>query len=752
MAVGPMVVSLTLKDNLSAALRTATGAVAGVANGMTTAFRSVTSQIFSLQTAIVGLATGATMRSLLNSFVASEKAAFIFDQTLRNTGRFTPEFSAQMQHLAAVMQSVGTQSDDAVLEAAKFLALSDKLATKDIPRATRAVADLAAATGTDMVAAARLLQGALEGDGAGIGRLRIGLEDTALKGKSAADMLTVIEAKVGGLDQKLGATTAGAMARAANAFDDLREKLGAFIAAVLKAGPLQFIQKFFEELGREIGGVAAAFGKTEDAKAWGTVLIGVISAVAVAIGSAIDGIQVLGRGLMEGLSALGLGPTRRIAELQAEMAKLNAETEAANTRMREWGRKISEGTATMGGGIEDLNEAMIEHRGFLENQKSAIASIERELQNLRAQTAIFGTSGVSAYEAIKRAIDGAKASIAGLGDTSEEAGKKALDAAQKVAAASAPRKFDFSQPAPTIAMDTSPWAEVLTLATEAAPAFQQMDASFAAIEARLNALPPALKTWVVAGDAAGEAMTRLAMAEADVAANVHQFRTETVATVPIITQAWRKVTATFKPQQAELDAWGAFFEAIAKMAEKAYTAMSDMGMAVVNALNSFVDKAIDALFEGEIKNMRDLARIGKEILNDLAKEIMKIAVKAAIGAAVSAVFGARGGMWEAGAGFAPLPRYAMGGIASEPALIAGEAGREAIVPLPGAGRAIPVHFTGRGGDGSGGTTNVHIAIHALDGPSVQSVLLSDDGQRAIHSAVVRGIGRSLRFRESVGGA
>ena len=67
----------------------------------------------------------------------------------------------------------------------------------------------------------------------------------------------------------------------------------------------------------------------------------------------------------------------------------------------------------------------------------------------------------------------------------------------------------------------------------------------------------------------------------------------------------------------------------------------------------------------------------------------------------------------------------------------GEGGQnEAVVPLPD-GRAIPVDF--RGG-GQGG--NININISAVDGPSVQRMLLSDEGRRAIQNAIRDG--RSTR--------
>ena len=144
------------------------------------------------------------------------------------------------------------------------------------------------------------------------------------------------------------------------------------------------------------------------------------------------------------------------------------------------------------------------------------------------------------------------------------------------------------------------------------------------------------------------------------------------------------------------------------------------------------------------------------MLRDIAKEATKAAMKALVGAAINfgagalGVPAARGGLWEYGNGFAPLPQYAAGGVVRDPTLIAGEQGAEAIVPLPGAGRSLPVTFTNEGA-GMGGNVNVFVSIAALDGADVKSVLMSDEGQAALETGIVSRAARSLRFRNTMGG-
>jgi len=89
---------------------------------------------------------------------------------------------------------------------------------------------------------------------------------------------------------------------------------------------------------------------------------------------------------------------------------------------------------------------------------------------------------------------------------------------------------------------------------------------------------------------------------------------------------------------------------------------------------------------------------------------------------------AKGAVWQGG--FTPFEQFASGGIVTKPTLgLIGEAGQnEAVVPLPD-GKSIPVDMKSTS---SNDTFNIN--IQALDGASIQRLLLSDSGQRAIVSA------------------
>lgn len=124
--------------------------------------------------------------------------------------------------------------------------------------------------------------------------------------------------------------------------------------------------------------------------------------------------------------------------------------------------------------------------------------------------------------------------------------------------------------------------------------------------------------------------------------------------------------------------------------------------------------------------------------------------------ALSGLFGggaASGGLLGGLLGGIGLPFFADGGIASGPqlAMVGDNSSRhEAIVPLPGAGRGIPVEFRGGGRGGvtinHNPTVNVSLTVHSVDPRGAAQVVLAQmpQIQRAIASALVRGSDRQLR--------
>lgn len=123
---------------------------------------------------------------------------------------------------------------------------------------------------------------------------------------------------------------------------------------------------------------------------------------------------------------------------------------------------------------------------------------------------------------------------------------------------------------------------------------------------------------------------------------------------------------------------------------------ADQARSVAQAMQqSFRTHFFDAL-EGRIQSFKDVVQsltdFAKNIMADVSSKIITRSILGGIDSLMSggSIGGLVGGAGNVG-GFA-LRGYAMGGITTGPS-IAGEAGPEAIVPLPN-GRSIPVEWTG----------------------------------------------------------
>lgn len=206
---------LTGDDQLSGTLRTATGHV----EALNTAFGTVAKLLVAGE-----FARG--IRSCVDSFAESERVTQKFQQALRASGQEVYKTSEAFQSFATQMQRTTTNSDEAVISAASLLTSVGKLSGEGLERATRASADLAEGLGIDLTSAAMLLSKAAEGNTAALGRYGIKV-DEALQGSDAfAEVLRQVEGRFGGMAEAAGSTTQGAIKQLANAFDDLKEKIG----------------------------------------------------------------------------------------------------------------------------------------------------------------------------------------------------------------------------------------------------------------------------------------------------------------------------------------------------------------------------------------------------------------------------------------------------------------------------------------------------------------------------------------------
>lgn len=165
-------------------------------------------------------------------------------------------------------------------------------------------------------------------------------------------------------------------------------------------------------------------------------------------------------------------------------------------------------------------------------------------------------------------------------------------------------------------------------------------------------------------------------------------------------------------------------QATAEQIDRLRTALgtTKQGLTEVQELGKSIVETFGTGLGDVFMNLFDRAKSFRDILGDILKQTASLLINFGIQAGLKGIFpslfkSAYGNiMTERGP--LPLRKYARGGITSGPVLsLAGEAGPEAIVPLPD-GRSIPVRMVGKGSSANV-TVNVDASGTSAQGDSAQ---------------------------------
>jgi len=174
-----------------------------------------------------------------------------------------------------------------------------------------------------------------------------------------------------------------------------------------------------------------------------------------------------------------------------------------------------------------------------------------------------------------------------------------------------------------------------------------------------------------------------------------------------------------------------------KTLEQTFKALGERVVKIAeDSLARFFDSVAAGTARGEEAFKSFLRSVLSEINRLMAQKVVQQFAELLLSAGFST--GGGGGSGGGGNGFvdwgqgAGVEEFAHGGIVNNPTLaMIGEGGQsEAVVPLPN-GRSIPVDFRGS----NRGSETININISAVDGPSVERMLTSAAGRRAIEGAV-----------------
>lgn len=206
--------------------------------------KQIDKDIKAAKNAFVGLAgvigAGAAWSKLIKNTIAQEKAVSQLEATLRSTGRYTPELSANLQKFAGDLQGITTYGDEAVISSQALLLTFTKIGNEQFPRAQQAILDVATAMGTDLKTATLQVGKALNDPVLGMTALsRSGIQfteeqkevvkqlvDTGRSAEAQSVILKELETQFGGSAVAARDTLGGALQSLQNAFGDLFEAKG----------------------------------------------------------------------------------------------------------------------------------------------------------------------------------------------------------------------------------------------------------------------------------------------------------------------------------------------------------------------------------------------------------------------------------------------------------------------------------------------------------------------------------------------
>lgn len=199
--------------------------------------RRVQSATTAIKSFIGALAIGGTIRAVIRNTVEQERVTAQLEATLRSTGRYTPELSRAMQGYASEIQQVTTFGDEAIISTQALLLTFTQIGGETFPRATRAIADMATAMGTDLKAATLQVGKALNDPIRGVSALaESGIQFTEVQKDMIREMvesgrvaeaqtviLSELETQFGGSARAARDTLGGAIQSLKNSFGDLLE-------------------------------------------------------------------------------------------------------------------------------------------------------------------------------------------------------------------------------------------------------------------------------------------------------------------------------------------------------------------------------------------------------------------------------------------------------------------------------------------------------------------------------------------------
>lgn len=158
--------------------------------------------------------------------IAADEAFKKFNLALANSGQFSKSTSDSFKEFADTIEKSSGVAAESVLDVASKIQSFGNLTGPELQRATKAAADLSAATGVDFESAGNLFAKASQGNVEALKKLGLQTENTGDSAKDFANALTEVENRFGGSASKAALTFTGQLKILGNAYDDTFEAFG----------------------------------------------------------------------------------------------------------------------------------------------------------------------------------------------------------------------------------------------------------------------------------------------------------------------------------------------------------------------------------------------------------------------------------------------------------------------------------------------------------------------------------------------
>jgi hypothetical protein len=248
-------------------------------------------------------------KEAIDAAAAQEVATNNLNNALARQGNFTKQASKDLLDFASGLQQTTVFEDDAVIASTALLQSLTKLNAEGLKQGVNAAADFATVLGVDLETATRLVAKAAEGNTEAFKRYGVEIKKGSSDTESFANTIEALNKQFGGASAAQLNTYSGSLKALNNAYGDLLEPIGDIIVK----NPL--VVALFNELRGGINGaneeISSLVPQLQSLVNDGLIAASVAAQVLL---DALDGLTVVGKGLVNTFQIIGGGIAQSIVE------------------------------------------------------------------------------------------------------------------------------------------------------------------------------------------------------------------------------------------------------------------------------------------------------------------------------------------------------------------------------------------------------------------------------------------------------